>query len=71
MGLLTRYRDDYENFNNWDAYPEDANIEEDFTTVEQRDNVSLSDSEENEPSFNCYCLSILPTSKYSRVFFNG
>ncbi|CAL5331127.1 unnamed protein product [Camellia sinensis] len=69
--LLTRYRDDYENFNNWDAYPEDANMEEDFTTVEQRDNVSLSDSEENEPSFNYYCLSILPTSKYSRVFFNG
>ncbi|CAL5380973.1 unnamed protein product [Camellia sinensis] len=56
--LLTRYRDDYENFNNWDAYPEDVNIEEDFTTVEQRDNMSLSDSEENEPSFNCYCLSI-------------
>ncbi|CAL5402121.1 unnamed protein product [Camellia sinensis] len=45
--LLTRYRDDYEDFNNWDAYPEDANIEEDFTTIEQRDNVSLSDSEED------------------------
>ncbi|KAI8026776.1 hypothetical protein LOK49_LG02G00150 [Camellia lanceoleosa] len=42
---LTRYRD--EDFNNWDAYPEDTNIEEDFTIIEQRDNVSLSDSEED------------------------
>ncbi|KAL7253554.1 hypothetical protein ACSBR1_007981 [Camellia fascicularis] len=40
-------RDDYEDFKNWDAYPEDANIEEDFTTIKQRDNVSLSDSEED------------------------
>ncbi|KAL7241612.1 hypothetical protein ACSBR1_014248 [Camellia fascicularis] len=45
--LLTRYRDDYEDFNNWDAYPEDANIEEDFTTIEQRDDLSLLDSEDD------------------------
>ncbi|KAL7222251.1 hypothetical protein ACSBR1_024041 [Camellia fascicularis] len=45
--LLTRYRDDYEGFKNWDAYLEDANIEKDFTTIEQMDNVSLSNSEED------------------------
>ncbi|CAL5364001.1 unnamed protein product [Camellia sinensis] len=45
--LLTSYRDDYEDFKNWDAYPEDANIEEDFTTIKQKDNVSLLDSEED------------------------
>ncbi|CAL5322812.1 unnamed protein product [Camellia sinensis] len=47
MKLLTSYRDDYEDFKNWDAYPKDANIEEDFTTIKQKDNVSLSDSEED------------------------
>ncbi|KAL7174108.1 hypothetical protein ACSBR2_033376 [Camellia fascicularis] len=76
--LLTRY--DYEDFKNWDAYLEDANIEEDFTTIEQRDNVSFSDSEENGennfddvgvPSLALTTTAILPTSKYSRVFFNG
>ncbi|KAL7202442.1 hypothetical protein ACSBR1_034003 [Camellia fascicularis] len=76
--LLTRY--DYEDFKNWDAYLEDANIEEDFTTIEQRDNMSLSDSEENGennfddvgvPSLALTTIAILPTSKYSRVFFNG
>ncbi|KAL7191361.1 hypothetical protein ACSBR2_023438 [Camellia fascicularis] len=45
--LLTRYTDDYKGFKNWDAYLEDANIENDFTTIEQMDNVSLSDSEED------------------------
>ncbi|CAL5328732.1 unnamed protein product [Camellia sinensis] len=45
--LLSRYREDYENFKNWDAHPEDANIEEDIMAIEERDNVSLSDSEDD------------------------
>ncbi|KAL7258060.1 hypothetical protein ACSBR1_004223 [Camellia fascicularis] len=45
--LLSRYKEDYENFKNWDAHPEDANIEEDIMAIEERDNVSLSDSEDN------------------------
>ncbi|GAB2289937.1 hypothetical protein Dimus_038075 [Dionaea muscipula] len=44
--LLSRYRDDYESFKNWDVYNKDANIEEAITTIE-RDNVLLSDSEED------------------------
>ncbi|KAL7206899.1 hypothetical protein ACSBR2_019576 [Camellia fascicularis] len=45
--LLSRYKEDYENFKNWDAHPEDANIEEDIMAIEERDNVSLSDSEDD------------------------
>ncbi|KAL7236186.1 hypothetical protein ACSBR1_019449 [Camellia fascicularis] len=45
--LLSRYREDYENFKNWDAHPEDANIEEDIMAIEERDNISLSDSEDD------------------------
>ncbi|KAL7209969.1 hypothetical protein ACSBR1_031524 [Camellia fascicularis] len=44
--LLSRYREDYENFKNWDGHPEDANIEKDIMAIEERDNVSLSDSED-------------------------
>ncbi|CAL5327639.1 unnamed protein product [Camellia sinensis] len=45
--LLTRYMDDYEDFKNSDAYPKGANIEEDFTIIEQMDNVSFLDNEED------------------------
>ncbi|KAL7206240.1 hypothetical protein ACSBR2_019031 [Camellia fascicularis] len=45
--LLSRYREDYENFKNWDAHPEDANIEEDIMAIEEIDNVSLSDNEDD------------------------
>lgn len=44
--LLSRYRDDYEKFKNWDANPEEPNIEEDAATMEERERVSLSDSED-------------------------
>ncbi|KAL7177692.1 hypothetical protein ACSBR2_030955 [Camellia fascicularis] len=44
--LLSRYREDYENFKNWDGHPEDANIEKDIMAIEERDNVSLLDSED-------------------------
>ncbi|GAB2271271.1 hypothetical protein Dimus_006113 [Dionaea muscipula] len=44
--LLSRYRDDYESFKNWDVYDKDANIEEAITTIE-KDDVLLSDSEED------------------------
>ncbi|XP_028123521.1 uncharacterized protein LOC114320660 [Camellia sinensis] len=42
-----RYKEDYEKFKNWDAHPEDANIEEDIMAIEERDNVSFSDSEDD------------------------
>ncbi|GFZ14657.1 hypothetical protein Acr_24g0008470 [Actinidia rufa] len=44
--LLSRFRDDYEKFKNWDANPEEPNIEEDATTMEERERVTLSDSED-------------------------
>ncbi|KAI8561094.1 hypothetical protein RHMOL_Rhmol04G0310100 [Rhododendron molle] len=44
--LLSRYRDDYENFKNWDANPEEPNIEEDLAALEERERVSLPDSED-------------------------
>ncbi|KAF7150398.1 hypothetical protein RHSIM_Rhsim02G0002400 [Rhododendron simsii] len=44
--LLSRYRNDYEKFKNWDVLGDDANIEEDLLTMEARENVSLSESED-------------------------
>ena len=45
--LLSRYREDYESFKNWDVYDDDANIEEPLpTTVEERDNAALYESED-------------------------
>ncbi|GFY82551.1 hypothetical protein Acr_02g0007910 [Actinidia rufa] len=44
--LLSRYKDDYEKFKNWDANPEEPNIEEDAATMEKRERVSLLDSED-------------------------
>ncbi|KAF7112916.1 hypothetical protein RHSIM_RhsimUnG0179400 [Rhododendron simsii] len=48
--LLSRYRDDCENFKNWDANPEEPNIEEDVVAMEERERVSLSDSEDESDS---------------------
>ncbi|KAG5542096.1 hypothetical protein RHGRI_021825 [Rhododendron griersonianum] len=48
--LLSRYKDDYENFKNWDANPEEPNIEEDVAAMEERERVSLSDSEDESDS---------------------
>ena len=45
--LLSRNREDYESFKNWDMYDEDANIEEDVMTMEGRENVVLSESEDD------------------------
>lgn len=44
--LLSRYRDDYESFKNWDIYDEEANTGEAFETMEEREQVVLSDSED-------------------------
>ncbi|GFZ12569.1 hypothetical protein Acr_23g0009540 [Actinidia rufa] len=45
--LLSRHREDYESFKSWDMYDEDANIEEDVMTMEGRENVVLSESEDD------------------------
>ena len=47
--LLSRYREDYESFKNWDVYDDDANIEEPLpTTVKERDNAVLYESEDDD-----------------------
>jgi len=48
----SRYRDDYEKFKNWDANPEEPNIEQDAVTMEELEMVSLSDSEDETGSIS-------------------
>lgn len=44
--LLSRYRNDYEQYKNWDMFADDANIEEDLMTIEERENIPLSESDD-------------------------
>lgn len=44
--LLSRYRNDYEQYKNWDMFADDANIEEDLMTIEERENMPLSESDD-------------------------
>ncbi|KAF7146994.1 hypothetical protein RHSIM_Rhsim03G0186400 [Rhododendron simsii] len=46
--LLSRYRADYESFKNWDVFDGDTNIEEPMPTVGERENVILSDSDDDD-----------------------
>lgn len=49
--LLSRYREDYESFKNWDVYGDDANIEEPLpTTVEERDNAVYESEDDDTPA---------------------
>ncbi|XP_058228011.1 uncharacterized protein LOC131336244 [Rhododendron vialii] len=63
--LLSKYRNDYEKFKNWDVLGHDANIEKDLLTMEARENVSLSESEDEAVPGNNSIPTPSPTSAMS------
>ncbi|KAI8537864.1 hypothetical protein RHMOL_Rhmol09G0057200 [Rhododendron molle] len=65
--LLSRYRADYESFKNWDVFDGDANIEEPTPTVGERENVILSDSDDDAAQAVITPTSTAPDSSSTSV----